>query len=197
MVASYARINAIPAEPGGTTSIMPVTNAIERRFREVRRRTRPMGTFQDKTSMEVGEEAQATALDGQRLDGNMRLSRVRWRRWAILCELDARASHSVLASGAVEDRHWLRFSLRKTANRMRRQLVEQRLGVLARASLPRPGYALDQLANRHTASSLQRPAPGKYGALAPDTEISHEEGDRRAGTVADRLWHRDRLEPAV
>ena len=31
---------------------MPVTNAIERRFREVRRRTRPMGTFQDRTSME-------------------------------------------------------------------------------------------------------------------------------------------------
>jgi putative transposase len=28
------------------------TNAIERRFREVRRRTRPMGTFQDKTSMD-------------------------------------------------------------------------------------------------------------------------------------------------
>ena len=28
------------------------TNAIERRFREVRRRTRPMGTFQDPTSME-------------------------------------------------------------------------------------------------------------------------------------------------
>jgi transposase-like protein len=28
------------------------TNAIERRFREVRRRTRPMGAFQDKTSME-------------------------------------------------------------------------------------------------------------------------------------------------
>ena len=28
------------------------TNAIERRFREVRRRTRPMGTFQDKTSIE-------------------------------------------------------------------------------------------------------------------------------------------------
>jgi transposase-like protein len=27
------------------------TNAIERRFREVRRRTRPMGTFQDKTSI--------------------------------------------------------------------------------------------------------------------------------------------------
>jgi transposase-like protein len=28
------------------------TNAIERRFREVRRRTSPMGTFQDKTSMD-------------------------------------------------------------------------------------------------------------------------------------------------
>jgi hypothetical protein len=42
----------IPAERGGTTSIMPVTNAIERRFREVRRRRRPIGTFQDKTSMD-------------------------------------------------------------------------------------------------------------------------------------------------
>ena len=42
----------IPAERGGTASIMPVTNAIERRFREVRRRTRPMGTFQDNTSMD-------------------------------------------------------------------------------------------------------------------------------------------------
>ncbi len=28
------------------------TNAIERSFREVRRRTRPMGTFQDRTSMD-------------------------------------------------------------------------------------------------------------------------------------------------
>ena len=28
------------------------TNAIERRFRVVRRRTRPMGTFQDRTSMD-------------------------------------------------------------------------------------------------------------------------------------------------
>ena len=28
------------------------TNAIARRLREVRRRTRPMGTFQDRTSME-------------------------------------------------------------------------------------------------------------------------------------------------
>lgn len=31
---------------------MRTTNAIERRFREVRRRTRPMGTFQDRTSMD-------------------------------------------------------------------------------------------------------------------------------------------------
>ena len=31
---------------------MRTTNAIERRFREVRRRTRPMGVFQDKTSMD-------------------------------------------------------------------------------------------------------------------------------------------------
>ncbi len=28
------------------------TNAIERRFRKVRRRTRPMGVFQDRTSMD-------------------------------------------------------------------------------------------------------------------------------------------------
>ena len=28
------------------------TNAIERRYQEVRRRTRPMGTFQDRTSMD-------------------------------------------------------------------------------------------------------------------------------------------------
>ena len=32
--------------------LVRTTNAIERRFREVRRRTRPMGTFQDKTSMD-------------------------------------------------------------------------------------------------------------------------------------------------
>jgi transposase-like protein len=31
---------------------MPVTDAIERRFREVRRRTRPMGVFSDRTSMD-------------------------------------------------------------------------------------------------------------------------------------------------
>jgi len=33
-------------------SQMRTTNAIERRFREVRRRTRPMGVFSDRTSME-------------------------------------------------------------------------------------------------------------------------------------------------
>ena len=32
--------------------LVRTTNAIERRFREVRRRTRPMGTFQDRTSMD-------------------------------------------------------------------------------------------------------------------------------------------------
>jgi transposase-like protein len=31
---------------------MPSSDAIERRFREVRRRTRPMGVFQDRTSMD-------------------------------------------------------------------------------------------------------------------------------------------------
>ena len=31
---------------------MRTTNAIERRFREVRRRTRPMGVFSDRTSMD-------------------------------------------------------------------------------------------------------------------------------------------------
>jgi putative transposase len=34
------------------SSVLRTTNAIERRFREVRRRTRPMGTFSDRTSME-------------------------------------------------------------------------------------------------------------------------------------------------
>jgi transposase-like protein len=33
-------------------SAIRTTNAIERRFVEVRRRTRPMGTFSDRTSME-------------------------------------------------------------------------------------------------------------------------------------------------
>ena len=51
MVAPYAKITGL-RRARVATSIMPVTNAIERRFREVRRRTRPMGTFQDKTSMD-------------------------------------------------------------------------------------------------------------------------------------------------
>lgn len=33
-------------------SVLRTTNTIERRFREVRRRSRPMGTFSDRTSME-------------------------------------------------------------------------------------------------------------------------------------------------
>ena len=33
-------------------SQLRTTNAIERRFREVKRRTRPMGTFSDRTSVE-------------------------------------------------------------------------------------------------------------------------------------------------
>jgi putative transposase len=36
----------------GERRTVRTTNAIERRFREVRRRTRPMGTFQDRTSMD-------------------------------------------------------------------------------------------------------------------------------------------------
>jgi transposase-like protein len=51
MVAPYAKI-AAPRRARVATSIMPVTNAIERRFREVRRRIRPMGTFPEKTSMD-------------------------------------------------------------------------------------------------------------------------------------------------
>jgi hypothetical protein len=51
MVAPYAKITDL-RRAGVATSIMPVINAIERRFREVRRRTRPMGTFQDRASME-------------------------------------------------------------------------------------------------------------------------------------------------
>lgn len=35
-----------------TRRAVRTTNAVERRFREVRRRTRPMGTFQDRTSMD-------------------------------------------------------------------------------------------------------------------------------------------------
>jgi transposase-like protein len=51
MVTPYAKTTGL-RRARVATSIMPVTNAIERRFREIRRRTRPMGTFQDRTSME-------------------------------------------------------------------------------------------------------------------------------------------------
>jgi transposase-like protein len=40
------RYKTLAEREGGRT-----TNAIERRFREVRRRTRPLGVFQDRTSM--------------------------------------------------------------------------------------------------------------------------------------------------
>ena len=42
----------LPLQIRGATWKVRTTNAIERRFREVRRPTRPMGTFQDKTSMD-------------------------------------------------------------------------------------------------------------------------------------------------
>jgi len=51
MVAPYATIRK-PQQDISTDILIPVTNAVERRFREVRRRTRPMGTFQDRTSMD-------------------------------------------------------------------------------------------------------------------------------------------------
>jgi transposase-like protein len=52
MVAPYAGTKPIPAKRVSTAIFIPVTNAIERRFREVRRRTRPMGVFSDRTSMD-------------------------------------------------------------------------------------------------------------------------------------------------
>jgi transposase-like protein len=42
----------LPLQIRGATSKVRTPNAIERRFREVRRPTRPMGTFQDKTRMD-------------------------------------------------------------------------------------------------------------------------------------------------
>jgi hypothetical protein len=42
----------LPLQRPGPTRAVCSTNAIERRSREVRRRTRPMGSFQDKTSMD-------------------------------------------------------------------------------------------------------------------------------------------------
>ena len=43
---------ASATRPSPNASAVRTTNAIERRFREVRRRTRPMGAFQDRTSMD-------------------------------------------------------------------------------------------------------------------------------------------------
>ena len=43
---------ASATNPSQRRKAVRTTNAIERRFREVRRRTRPMGTFQDRTSMD-------------------------------------------------------------------------------------------------------------------------------------------------
>lgn len=45
-------LSFLQGKTGLLPSVLRTTNAIERRFREVRRRTRPMGTFSDRTSME-------------------------------------------------------------------------------------------------------------------------------------------------
>ena len=45
-------LSFLQVKTGLPASVLRTTNAIERRFREVRRRTRPMGTFSDRTSME-------------------------------------------------------------------------------------------------------------------------------------------------
>lgn len=45
-------LSFLQANAGLPPSVLRTTNAIERRFREVRRRSRPMGTFSDRTSME-------------------------------------------------------------------------------------------------------------------------------------------------
>jgi transposase-like protein len=42
----------LQVKTGLLPSVLRTTNAIERRFREVRRRSRPMGTFSDRTSMD-------------------------------------------------------------------------------------------------------------------------------------------------
>jgi transposase-like protein len=51
LLSFYRFDRARPCQPDWR-KLTRTTNAIERRFREVRRRTRPMGVFQDKTSME-------------------------------------------------------------------------------------------------------------------------------------------------
>ena len=48
----HARPKAETGEAEHRRRQVRTTNAIERRSREVRRRTRPMGTFEDKTSMD-------------------------------------------------------------------------------------------------------------------------------------------------
>jgi len=45
-------LSFLQVKMGLPASVLRTTNAIERRFREVRRRSRPMGTFSDRTSME-------------------------------------------------------------------------------------------------------------------------------------------------
>ena len=45
-------LSFLQVKTGLPLSVLRTTNAIERRFREVRRRSRPMGTFSDRTSME-------------------------------------------------------------------------------------------------------------------------------------------------
>jgi transposase-like protein len=45
-------LSFLQVKTGLPPSVLRTTNAIERRFREVRRRSRPMGTFSDRTSME-------------------------------------------------------------------------------------------------------------------------------------------------
>ena len=45
-------LSFLQVKTGLPASVLRTTNAIERRFREVRRRSHPMGTFSDRTSME-------------------------------------------------------------------------------------------------------------------------------------------------
>jgi transposase-like protein len=45
-------LSFLEVKTGLLPSVLRTTNAIERRFREVRRRSRPMGTFSDRTSMD-------------------------------------------------------------------------------------------------------------------------------------------------
>ena len=53
------------------------TNAIERRFREVRRRTRPTGTFQDRTS--IARILFAVFMHENRLATPFALTQPTWR----------------------------------------------------------------------------------------------------------------------